>query len=211
MSFRSILALALGAAAALGLSAQVARAQDEGGREAAVKAAFLYNFAKFTEWPARRFDGGKAPVIFCVGAQSRLREAVEALEGKPVRARAVHVVVLTGNADPSPCHVLFVDDNSPPGLRRAVETHQVSGVLTVSDIPDFALSGGDIGLFYKGNQLRFQINLANARSSDLTFSSQLLQLADVIGPQSGSFAAIPVAEAIAAGDPSRRPRSPLDG
>lgn len=156
---------------------------EESEREAALKAAFLYNFAKFTEWPRQRPDAETGPMLFCVGPNSRLRTAVTELHGKQIGARDVRVV-LTDAVSPTSCHVLFIDDTVSPGLRRLVETN-LYGVLTVSDLPNFARSGGDIGFFFAQNQLRFQINLDASRRRGLGFSSKLLRLADVIGQQSG--------------------------
>lgn len=170
-----------------------ADAAEETEREAALKAAFLYNFAKFTEWPRQRPDAEAGPLVFCVGPNSRLRNAIYELQGKQVGAREVRAVALAEGGNPAMCHVLFVDDSLAPGLRRLIERN-LYGVLTVSDLPGFARAGGDIGFFFAQNQLRFQINLDAARRRGLGFSSKLLRLADVIGQQSAlpsRFAAAP--------------------
>lgn len=160
-----------------------AQAQDGAAREAALKAAFLYNFAKFTEWPKDRPDPDAGPVVVCVGPNSRLRAAIDELQGKLVGSRPVRPVALTEGANPSTCHVLFVDDSVSPRLRQLAESN-LHGVLTVSDLPNFARAGGNIGFFFADNQLRFQINLDTARRSGIAFSSKLLRLAEVIGQQS---------------------------
>jgi hypothetical protein len=189
MMFRCVLPGA-SLAVAIWLSVTLpAGAQEE--REAELKAAFLYNFAKFTEWPKDRPDADTGPVVFCVGQNSRLRPAVDELRGKLVGSRPVQAVVVTDASNPASCHVLFVDDGLPPRLRRVAQAG-LHGVLTVSDLPDFARAGGNIGFFFASNQLRFQINLDTARRSGIGFSSKLLRLAEVIGQQSavpGRFAA----------------------
>ena len=164
------------------LAGPPARAQDAD-REAAVKAAFVYNFAKFTEWPKDRPDSETGPVILCIGANSRLRAAVDELQGKLIGSRPMRTLTLTDGANAALCHVLFVDDSIPPRLRQQAET-DLYGVLTVSDLPNFARTGGNIGFYTSANQLRFQINLDAARRSGIGFSSKLLRLADVIGQQS---------------------------
>lgn len=181
MTFRLlVLGFCLAAASFAALSAQAA---EDGERESALKAAFLYNFAKFTEWPRQRPDADGGPLIICVGQNSRLKPAIDELQGKKVGAREVQPMILAESGNAAACHVLFVDNSLPPRLRRQAES-DLFGVLTVSDLPDFARTGGDIGFFFTNNQLRFQINLDAARRRGLGFSSKLLRLADVIGQQS---------------------------
>ena len=160
-----------------------AYAQDGPQREAAVKAAFLYNFAKFTEWPKDRPDGDAGPVVICVGQNSRLKASIDELQGKLVGNRPVRTIGLAEGANPAICHVLFIDKSASPRLRQQAES-DLRGVLTVSDLPNFARAGGNIGFFFADNQLRFQINLDTARRSGISFSSKLLRLAEVIGQQS---------------------------
>ena len=181
--FRAV-ACRIGLAAAILLAAfPVAYAQEGAQREALLKAAFLYNFAKFTEWPKERPDADSGPVLFCIGQNSRLKAAIDELQGKLVGSRPVRTVVLTEGVNPMTCHVLFIDDSVPARVRQLAES-DLHGVLTVSDLPNFARTGGNIGLFFADNQLRFQINLDTARRSGIAFSSKLLRLADVIGQQS---------------------------
>ncbi|HEV2302477.1 MAG TPA: YfiR family protein [Stellaceae bacterium] len=180
MKLRTVLrsAWALAAVLACALPAQ---AQNAAGREAAIKAAFLYNFAKFTEWADHRFGGESDPAVFCVGADSPMRPAISALQGQLIRSHPIEVMAIVPGSRLSPCHVLFVDDTLPGAIRRRLEGHEVRGVLTVSDLPNFARSGGDIGLYYESNHLRFEINIGTAGKGGITFSSKLLQLAVVIG------------------------------
>jgi hypothetical protein len=178
---------------AAGLLSQVAPAiAQDIEREAALKAAFLYNFAKFTEWPANRFRNPTDPVLFCVGPSSKLKDALAVLPDKLIGTHPVRVVALTDEASASLCHVLFLDGGLSPALRRVAES-KLFGVLTVSDLPNFAPLGGDIGFFYATNQLRFQINIEAARRSGIGFSSKLLRLAEVIGQQSSLPARIAAA------------------
>lgn len=165
------------------LSPNMPACAQEPEREAALKAAFLYNFAKFTDWPSDRFRSPNDPIVFCVGATSKLRDALAVLPDKLVDTHPVRVTAIAEEASARSCHVLFVDDSLPPTLRRIAES-ALYGVLTVSDLPNFARMGGDIGFFFASNQLRFQINLETARRGGIGFSSKLLRLADVIGQQS---------------------------
>lgn len=169
--------------AILAVALAPARAQETD-REAALKAAFLFNFAKFTEWPKDRTDADAGPIVFCVGQNSRLRPAIDELQGKLVGSRPVRTIPIGEAINPALCHVFFVDDSASPRLRQMAES-DLRGVLTVSDLPNFARAGGNIGFYFASNQLRFQINLDSARRSGIGFSSKLLRLAEVIGQQSG--------------------------
>jgi hypothetical protein len=181
VSFRfCTFAVCLAAAASFAIAGAAAQESE---REAALKAAFLYNFAKFTEWHKDRPDADAGPVVFCVGPDSSLRGAVAELQGKLVGSRPVRQEVLAPSTNPAICHVLFVDDTVSQRLRQLAQT-DLHGVLTVSDLPDFARAGGNIGFLFVSNQLRFQINLTAARRSGIAFISKLLRLADVIGQES---------------------------
>ena len=162
--------------------ALTAQAQADGAREAALKAAFLYNFAKFTDWGAGRFRSPSDPIVFCIGVDSPMRDAVAELQGKLVETHPLRVVTVAGAANLTACHVLFVDASLPAGMRR--QAVAAAGLLTVSDLPNFAQSGGDIGFYYEHDRLRFEINVASAQRAGITFSSRLLQLATVVGRQS---------------------------
>ena len=182
MIFR-VAACAVWLAAATCLAVPPAAQAQEAEREAAVKAAFVYNFAKFTEWPKDRPDAEAGPIVLCISASSRLRPAADELQGKLVGSRPLRTMVLSDGGNATMCHVLFIDDSTPPRLRQQAES-DLYGVLTVSDLPNFARAGGNIGFYSAANQLRFQINLDAARRSGIGFSSKLLRLADVIGQQS---------------------------
>jgi hypothetical protein len=187
---RTLVFLAWFAAAGLLCQAAPSIAQELE-REAALKAAFLYNFAKFTEWPADRFRNATDPLLFCISPNSRLRDALAVLPDKLIGTHPVRLVAIADEAGAASCHVLYVDDGVSPRLRHLAET-DLFGVLTVSDLPNFARAGGGIGFYFASNQLRFQINLDAARRSGIGFSSKLLRLAEVIGQQSSLPARIAI-------------------
>jgi len=181
--FRASALMLCVAALALSVAPRTSRGQEDPARTAALKAAFIYNFAKFTDWPGDRFHSPTDPVSICVGQNSPLRMPISVLADKLVGDRPVRVMVLTETAQPTACDVLFVDNGLPERIRQ-LTYGGLHGTLTVSDQPGFAQAGGQIGLFYAGNELRFQINLEAARRAGIGFSSKLLRLADVIGQHS---------------------------
>jgi hypothetical protein len=146
----------------------------------AVKAAFLYNFAKFVHWPDEAFGDAVAPFTFCLFGADPLGDALSSLEGKRVNGRPVVVRRLRHGARLGACQVLFVSPSERLYARRLIAATRGEPVLSVSDIPGFAASGGIIGLVRAEGKLRFEINTAAARGAGLIVSSQLLKLASAL-------------------------------
>jgi hypothetical protein len=147
-------------------------------RVSALKVAFVYNFAKFTEWPEP--PGQRSPNIhFCFSQGSIDRKLQESLASKVVNGRPIEIQEVRKNF--SLCHVIYVGQVSKNGtLKEAIEWGRHRPVLLVSDIMGFVHRGGHIELYTEGSKLRFRVNLATVRKSNLKLSSKLLQLADVV-------------------------------
>ncbi len=175
-----VLATAVLFAGTAGSSA--ARSTDDV-KTAAIKVAFVYNFAKFVVWPPERFPRPGAAVTFCVRRGDLQPEALMALEGKQIGDRPITLASVQAGDDIGVCHLLFISgfgsDGEMEGLFAAARR---SKVLLVSDQPDFAVAGGHIGLVEDRGRLRFQINLRSVAEADLKLGSQLLQLAEIVGP-----------------------------
>lgn len=145
-------------------------------QEIAVKAALLFNFAKFTEWPA--LPPG-APLVLCVAGDDAIETALaeivrgQKIGGRPVESRR--------SQDPSSwrnCHLLFVAEAEVGrGALKAVENQ---AVLTVSDARGFAGAGGIIELYLDGGRMRFAINVDAAARAGIVLSSRLLGLARIV-------------------------------
>lgn len=148
--------------------------------EAAVKAAFVYNFAKFVEWQTPT-DVKSPNVRICVaGIDGELANSIGGLEGKPVQARTVSIRREPKVGELDACQILFVGI----GARPLAETSRgKAGLLTVSDMKGFAAAGGVIELFAEDGRMRFEINLGAAQRAGLRISSQLLKLAKVTPEQ----------------------------
>jgi hypothetical protein len=146
--------------------------------EAAVKAAFVYNFAKFVEWPAK--SSAQNGLTLCIaGARPELAASLVELAGKSVQGHTLSVKNNVSPADLDVCHVLFLGSDARP---LAGQARGRAGLLTVSDMPGFAQSGGVIGLFSDGDRIRFEINPRSAEAAGLKVSSQLMKLAKVVEP-----------------------------
>jgi hypothetical protein len=175
----AVLALLVGS----GGLAPLGYAQDAAARrESQLKAAYLFNFVKFVEWPLAQ-PGGPLTVCFVGGAA--VREAfATGIENKRVGARRLYVRQLAGAAEHTRgCSVLYVESaTAGEGFENAHRTAMEAKlpVLTVSDAQGFARNGGMIELFNESNRLRFNVNVDNAQKVGLRISSSLLQLAATV-------------------------------
>jgi len=143
--------------------------------ELQVKAAFVYNFAKFVEWPAAG-TSGVDPLTFCViGAEPLYQLLEQSLHGKTIAGRPVAARQTDrGPGDPA-CNVVFVGgDREHPAETAAAAA--ASGALTVGDSSDFTERGGMIQLIKVENKFRFAINVEAVNRAGLHISAKLLQL-----------------------------------
>ena len=162
----------------LPLTTTASHAQSAKDRELLLKAAFLYNFAKFVEWPAAAYASPGAPLTICVHSREALAVIAEAMQGKTVGTRPVNVVDARAPTPPASCHVAFIGaDETGSYAPNAKSPH----ALTVSDRDRFARTAGMVGLVTVDNKIRFEVNLKSARAAGLRIQAALLRLAtDVI-------------------------------
>lgn len=152
----------------------IIRAADElGAREDQLKAAYLYNFLKFVEWPASM--AGEELTVCFVG-RDQVRDALtSSIEHKQIGTRQISLRRLRPSETASDCHALYLDAAMAVDIRRLqLGAHPT---LTVSDAKDFAHSGGMIELFTDNNRLRFSVNIDTAQTAGIHLSSNLLKLA----------------------------------
>ncbi|MEO5343662.1 MAG: YfiR family protein [Gammaproteobacteria bacterium SHHR-1] len=147
-------------------------------QERLLKAAFVYNFAKFTQWPTSSFSDGEASLNLCLIGQDGLNGDLRRLDGRLVKGRTLRVKALDGNTLPDSCHMAYIARSEGSGLAR-----QLAGrpVLSISQISHFSRSGGIIELYRRNGKIRFRINRSAAQRAGLSISSRLLKLADVVG------------------------------
>lgn len=140
----------------------------------ALKAAFIYNFVKFTEWPV--VGPLSEPFALCVVGDAAVGDALTRLvEGREVAGR--RMVTLTTTTRPTrTCGVLYVSGATVADAARAIAGLQDSPVLTISDLAGFNDSGGMAQFFFSGGQLRFTIKADAVARSGLKMSSRLLTL-----------------------------------
>ena len=162
------------------------RAQPEnppkGPSEYQVKAAFLYNFVKFVEWPATAATQ-EGPIEICVLGKDPFGGALDrVVEGKTVNDRALVIRHIGDIAAARACQVLFVSTSEAGRVSEITQAVRGWNVLTVSEIDRFSERGGIINFLMEGQRVRFRINPKMAASAGLKISSKLLQLA-VVRPE----------------------------
>jgi hypothetical protein len=168
----------LAAASAVLVTFGVGRAQEAPLSEYRLKAAFLFNFAKFVEWPQQAFAEPKSPIVIGVlGDNPFGTDLEETVRNKLIGARPVVVKEFQATDPATNCHILFISNSEKKRLPEILAPLRGHSVLTVGDTERFIEAGGMINLVPEGNKIRFQINDETARSAKLRISSKLLSLA----------------------------------
>lgn len=164
----------IGLAVITDLHAQASREYD-------LKAAFLYNFATFVDWPPTAFASPDTPFTIGVLGDDPFGPTLdEIVAGERVRDRPFRIVRFDRLEDVTVCHLLFICPSEERHLRQIVAATQGRPILTVADFPNFVLAGGIIGFGTEDNRVRLFINPRAAEASSLVISSKLLQLAVLI-------------------------------
>lgn len=141
-----------------------------------LKAAYIYNFALFTEWPAdRRFEGGTLNI--CINSSSALRAPLAALNDRAIKGRRVAVRPMATLEQLGGCHVLFVDTGDRAHWPRIRQDLAGASMLTIADDEEIAHDGAVIALALDGKRVVFDIDTRAARRARLELSSKLLRLA----------------------------------
>ncbi len=168
-------------------------AEPPHGTEYQVKAAFLYNFVKFTEWPAAKLADGNEIILGLVGSHP-FGNAFEPVKDKLIKGRPLIIRELgdfgelrkrsdqdkTGQRleELKKCHLLFICDSQKNYFKEIIETVKDCNVLTVGETGNFLEFGGIITFVMKAEKLTFEVNLIAAKREGLQISSQVLRLAE---------------------------------
>jgi hypothetical protein len=144
----------------------------------ALRAAFLYNFAKFTEWPG---SSPSAPLTLCVLDDGPVEDALnELVASSTVNGRAVAISRDVSGPRLRNCQILYVGDMTSGRTSAILEELRGAPVLTVSNGDDFVRNGGMVGLFVEDGRMRFIVNPDTAQRAGVRLSSKLLQLAKIL-------------------------------
>jgi hypothetical protein len=155
-------------------------------KEYQVKAVFLYNFAQFVQWPADALPADSSPFVVGILGDDPFNSYLdEVVRGESVNGHPLKVVRYGSLEDVKDCHVLFVSASETPRLEPILRTLKSRRILTVGEHELFSRLGGMVSFVTKQGKIRFRINLDAVQAADLTVSSKLLRLAEIVGPRKG--------------------------
>jgi hypothetical protein len=165
-----------------------APAQGNASSEYQVKAAFLFHFSQFVEWPEGAFKDANSPLVYCTVGEDPFHGALDAsIGGKAIGARQLQVTHFQQLQDFRGCQIVFIGAGEKRFVATVLTSLKGSPVLTVGESEHFVQEGGMIGFLLEESKIRFEINLDAAEHAKLKLSSRLLALAKrVIGGQRGS-------------------------
>ena len=166
-------------------SLSAAAAFTEIDREQRIKAAFLFNFAKFIDWPEQRHDQG---FQVCTIGSDPLNSAIQLISGKQLRGEEIIVQQLSEADDISSCRMLYMSKLKASQAASIFYKAQKNGIVTVGDGEQFARNGGVIGFTRKAigdtvsgrTRIGFAVNVDAARKSGVKVRSELLKLATIV-------------------------------
>ena len=149
--------------------------------ESVLKAAFLYHFAKFVEWPEEALSRESDPFTICLIGEQHMTEATnQFVKNKQVHGRTVVARAATSATDIAGCHLLFVDATVRQMEKLTAISDSTSPMLTVGESDRFLSHGGMIKLFVEDGKMRFAISPYAAERAQLKISSKLLALGKIV-------------------------------
>lgn len=153
-----------------------------------VEAAYLYNFGRFVEWPAKSATAQTSSFTICVLGEDPFGQALDAtLAGEAIGNQRVIARRISSPQMSADCQILFISSSEANRLNKIIEALDKNAILTVSDIPQFSQHRGMIQFVLEENRIRFEVNLTATQRAGLTLSSDLLKVATVVrkNPQPG--------------------------
>ena len=152
-----------------------------------VKAAYLFNFGRFVEWPTDGEADNSGAFTFCILGPDPFGPNLDhLLAGEKINGRNLIVKRISNAQESAGCQVLFMSKEEEGRLNKIIKTLDKEAVLTVSDIPEFAKHGGMIQFVVEQNRVRFEVNLDATQRAGLILSSDLLKVATAVNRGHGN-------------------------
>ena len=146
-----------------------------------IKAAFLFNFTRFIEWPSFSFADAASPIVIGVIGTDPFGGALASIvQGRRVNGRPIVARYVTRDEEARATHLLFVGLTKEEDIARLMRALSGYPVTTVGESPAFAAQGGTITFVLQGDKVRFEINAAAAAQTHVRISAQLEKLATVV-------------------------------
>jgi hypothetical protein len=162
----------------LPLVGSIEAAQEAQPTEYQLKAAFLFNFAMFVEWPQQAFIERTSPLVIGVLGENPFHDDLaKTLQNKKIDEHPIVVKEIRLPAEATNCHLLFISASEKKRLPEILQSVKGTSVLTVSEMERFTEDGGMINFVLIGTKVRFQINKETAAAAGLRISSKLMNLA----------------------------------
>lgn len=149
-------------------------------KEYLIKAAFLYNFIKFVDWPSESFKDDAAPINLCVLGDDPFGEALDTIRDKRVKGRRLVIKRVRRVSQIEGAHLLFISTSEKGRVKQILKSLTDAPVLTISEMEGFGQKGGIINFITVDNKIQFEINSEKAQHHKLKISSQLLKLARIV-------------------------------
>ena len=164
----------------LAVPAQRVCAQAQRPTEYQVKAAYLYNFAKFVEWPEGMFAGPAAPIVFGILGEDPFGDALEAAKDRTIKGRKLQIRRFASLNDTTMCHILFISRSEKKNLAAILQKFGEAPMLLVGDMEEFAQRGGMINLALQNESVTLEINVDALNRAGIKVNSRLLNVARIV-------------------------------
>lgn len=148
--------------------------------ESRVKAAYIYNFTRFIDWPGEGSAENSEPVRICFVGNDPLRTMLGELSNREVKGRPLQIVRIKDSGSFESCKIVFISRSEEAQLPLILQRLQGTHVLTVSDIPRFAHKGGMISFVTENDRVKIEVSQRAVRQAGLKVSAKLLEVARVI-------------------------------
>jgi hypothetical protein len=145
-----------------------------------VKAAYLFNFAKFVDWPASAFSDAQAPFVLGILGENPFGDAFDSVQGKSVRGRAFVVKKFNAVENIPVCHILFISASEKGRWQTIFKALQNRNVLLAGDVEGFVRAGGVVNFIIVNKNVGLEVNVDSAARNGLTFSSRILNMARIV-------------------------------
>jgi hypothetical protein len=150
-----------------------------------IKAAYLYNLAKFVGWPPEKSGRDDAPWVIGITGQEAFEHASDVIRKKTIGKHPVVVRLLSSEQEIADCHILFLTRSQKQGMAGMLGAANKAAVLTVGETDSFLDSGGMISFVISDDRIRFEVNLTAVRAAKLKLGGRLLGLARAVRGKPG--------------------------